>query len=161
LELSAVRDEVAARQMYLLRHFASHVGHETAEVAATDVALHDRVALAVFVIDGLRSFDDVHTRHLCQRDPPAARRRNEKLPNGLRGSAILLGQANDDGKAPSPIDDFGRRLSADSRLYRLSNVGDVQSISRQRTAIEIELDLHCARTHSYGHVRRARDLLDD
>jgi hypothetical protein len=83
LELSAVGDEVSSRQRHTPTDGAPHIRHDTAQVAASHVALHDHVALTALVLDDLGPFDRSELRDLRQRHGATGRCTDERLSYGL------------------------------------------------------------------------------
>ena len=72
-----------------------------------------------------------------------------------------FGEANDDGKALAPVDHLGRRFSADAGLDCFADVGNIESVARERVSVDVQLDLHCSGAHLNRDVLRAAYVLND
>src|SRR6266480_2914541 len=131
-----------------------HVCREPTEVAPTNVALHDHVALPALVADHLRSFDRLDPRNLRQRHRPAGRGADQRLLHGLRCGAERSSEPYHDREASAPIDHLGRLHATHAGLYGLSNVSDVQAVTGDCRAVEIHLELHRSGTHPHGNILR-------
>src|SRR5687768_6546233 len=105
-------------------------------------------AFGVFPRDYRRAVDDLDIRYRAQRHQNAATRHlpigpgiswwtQQKVADRLHVVAEVLGEAQAKHKAPLPLENLGYRLAADCRFDQLVYIGNIETVTGNRTAVDV------------------------
>ena len=160
LELPAILDRVAGRQFHLLRDALLDVRHDSAQIPAAHVALHNPASLILLAIDLDGANHLSNLGQLGYGNGAACLGLHQDVADGFRVGTIRLLISEVDAEPAGEQIDLVDHFAAHRKLDHFEDPADTHAVAGAGFAIGDHLDLRLPKTLLDGEIHQARDVVD-